>query len=79
MIFGACIGKNESTIEPTQLFLKNKKMTMNKMMRKRTKNRISKRKMNFTFVISNTFFFLNLGSIIMKEVIGLQLPTNYAM
>jgi hypothetical protein len=25
MIFGACIGKNESTIEPTQLFLKNEK------------------------------------------------------
>jgi hypothetical protein len=38
MIFGACVGKNESTIEPTQLFLKNKKITMNEMMRKRTKN-----------------------------------------
>jgi hypothetical protein len=36
MIFGACVGKNESTIKPTQLFLKNKKITMNEMMRKRT-------------------------------------------
>jgi hypothetical protein len=56
MIFSACIGKNESTIEPTQLFLKNKKITMNERMRKRTKNQISKMKMNSTFDFSNTSF-----------------------
>jgi hypothetical protein len=75
MIFGVCVGKNESTIKPTQLFLKNKKITMNEMMRKRTKNQISKMKMNFTFFFFKHFFFL----IIMKEATGLQLPTNYAM
>jgi hypothetical protein len=34
MIFGACVGKNESTIELAQFFLKNQKITMKEMMRK---------------------------------------------
>jgi hypothetical protein len=34
MIFGACVNENESTIEPTQFFLKNQKITMKEMMKK---------------------------------------------
>jgi hypothetical protein len=56
MIFGVCIDKNESTTKRAQLFLKNQKIIVNKMMRKRIENQISKMKMSFTFVFSNTSF-----------------------
>jgi hypothetical protein len=48
--------QNESTIKPSQFFLKNQKITTNEMMREKKKTQISKLKMSFTFVFSNISF-----------------------
>jgi hypothetical protein len=56
MIFGGCIGKNESTIEPTQFFFRNQNITMNEMMKKRIEN---KNENEFYYFFLKCFFFLN--------------------